>query len=235
MSSSTISPVFVLKGINWSMVQDLYKSNHWKNYKPEKTSAKIEEIRKIFVPSYGNSTDSPIYTFKDKNNIPVVVYTTNHSNYEVYTEKGHLPEGGTCDWCRVAFSQIATGIPLAHNKVTRLVQNDTNFQLKSVDIFWVHGTFCSFECALAEIRVYTNHSTLETMGVYTTAEGLLKMLFMLTHPNKFLLRAAPYYKLLKSNGGSMDDAQFRSNNHKYIVTSNVVIAPAKIQFIEYPE
>jgi hypothetical protein len=89
--------------------------------------------------------------------------------------------------------------------------------------FGTDGTFCSLECCLAHVMIFKHFDTL-----YKDSEDYIFTLHYLMYPGDPLTPAQDY-KLLAANGGSLTEEEFWSNKHFYKRTTNIILAPVKIQ------
>ena len=184
--------------------------------------------------NYGINEHAALYTYRGKNDTQQIIATTNHISYSLYDNKGQeLPIGAKCPggslfchYCRLEYKTNAVGIPILYKE-----QKDPKMSYKNY-IFYCEGLFCSYECALAALKMQIGREALSRDSNYNYAEELLRYLYSLAYPNNGALMPAPDYRLLKSNGGSLTDSEFKSSNHTYIKLPGLVFAPVKFQFLQ---
>lgn len=224
---------FLLRGINPTKIFNDYHNGKFSNkelFIPV-TKAKISELTTILAPEYGTSPADAIYTFKDKNNIPVIIATTNHKAYEIYRKNSVQAMGGRCEWCLQDFPHLAIGIPVAVAEKFLAVKEGDKYSNQRTFCFWVEGIFCSFECVLAHIHRFLSLDS--TRGnYYDNSESLLKFLHKLQFPQENKLHPHPHPRLLKLNGGSLEVKDYYKTTHTYHKTPNIVLLPAKACYLK---
>jgi len=116
--------------------------------------------------------------------------------------------------------------------LTRLLQHKGTPGGKIIHIFWTEGEYCTFECALGDLRRFLLLPLGSQDVCYQNSEYLLKFLFRLSYPaeEKTLLPSlCP--RLLKSNMGPLEEKEWRNPRHSYNRTATVHLAPAKVEYI----
>lgn len=233
--STRVIPTFLLKGLDPNEVLVKYQSGLYSRPIPQKSKINISKNIAVLATSYGTSNKDPIFCAKDRNNCSLIVATTGHHNYEVFTTTGgNLPTGGRCEHCRDTFEEIAVGYPIGYQEQTILVSQDNNFEksnYKLIYVFWVEGTFCTFECALGYVNLLLTRPAAYRDTIIRDSERLLKMLYDFTYPNNKTLRPAPDPRLLKVNGGSLTKDEWSDYRHVYNRTDRVLMIPAKVEYL----
>jgi len=231
-----VTPTFLLKGLDPNKLLTDYQSGFF--IRPPKISSKIVIAKStaILPPTYGTSNHDPIYCVKDKNNCRVVIATTGHANFEVFTRTGgQLPIGGRCDYCKEDFTQVAIGYPIGYQEQT-ILTNDSGDESRYRIIynFWTEGELCSFECALTEVRRMLSKSSEYRDTTIRDSERMLRMLYKFMHPNGGVRRPAQDYKLLRSrlNTCSLMKEEWKDPKHLYVRTDRVLMIPAKVEYIQ---
>lgn len=225
-------PTFLLKGIDPNKLLTDYKAGVFATLALDKSKITISTASKVIAPQYGSSNKDPIYCVKDKNNCNIIIATTNHSDYEVYTKNGGtLPTGGRCEYCHDEFTGTAVGYPLNFKETTVLVNENGVTRQRLLYTFWVEGKFCSFECALGYINNILGRPADFRDFSHRDSERWLRLLHRLTYPNAKQLKAAPNPRLLKSNGGSLTKEEWQYPQHSYSRTDRVLIIPAKVEYV----
>src|SRR5581483_3900350 len=104
--------------------------------------------------NYGINETAALYTYRGKNDTQQIIATTNHVAYSLYDGK-ELPIGAKCPggslychYCRLDYKTAAVGIPVSYKE-----HKDNKTNTKSY-IFYCEGLFCSYECALAALKMH---------------------------------------------------------------------------------
>ena len=225
---------FLLKGVDPNVLIDEYQSGNQAKSTRNKCNIKIAQSSTILAPTYGTSNLEPIFTVKDKNNSTVIIATTSHENFEVFTRTGgNLPAGGRCDLCKEDFTETAIGYPLQQQESTVLVNDDTGIpRYRILYTFWVEGEFCSFECAGGWIDLMLSHPSNYRDTTVRDSGRMLSTLYTLMHPTAGPLRHAQDPHLLKSRKGSLTKEQWKDNRHVYIRTDRILMIPAKVEYVQ---
>lgn len=230
--SARIVPTFLLKGVDVKKIFDDYHSGYYSHPTGPKAKIALAQNAVVLAPTYGTSNHDPIFCVKDRNNCDVVVATSGHEGFKVFTTSGgDLPAGGRCDYCKQDFEHTAVGYPVGYQELTVLTSPDETVEngvYRVLYVFWVTGRFCTFECALGHVNTYTEKSK---KPMLKDSGGMLKMLYHLTYPNSGALRPAQDPSLLISNGGSMSKSEWENPRHIYNRTDRVLMIPAKIEYL----
>lgn len=234
--AAKITPSFLLKGIDPNVLLARYQAGAFTKIQKKKSKIKINANVSILAPIYGSTNQSPIFCVKDRNNCNIVVVTTGHADYEIFTKSGGiLSTGGRCDHCKDDFDSIAIGYPIGYQENSILLNSDPdpqNGRYRVIHTFWVEGKFCSFECALGYVRLILSKPADYRDTTIRDSERLLKFLYKLMHPKGGILRPAQDPRLLKSNGGSLTKEQWIDNRHIYIRTDRILMIPAKVEYVQ---
>ena len=212
------TPKFVLKNIDPKEIMKEYLEGNYSTIQLPTTRVKISDVFHLTTPSYGSSPDASRYQFKDKNNTSIIMVTSNSQNYEMYTRAGHFVEGGRCDWCKRDFECEPVRIPI------RMQEQEKDG--KTYSFFWCEDECCDFSCALSHIIRESHRDHL-----YKCAEDHLRFLFRLLHPGEKLVQA-PCFRLYKGNKGPFNDEEYKKHLYTYRRTSNVILLPAKVEYIQ---
>jgi hypothetical protein len=230
--ATKITPTFLLKGIDPQKIISDYQAGVFSKPVQAKQKIKIPQNKTILAQSYGSSNHDAIFCIKDKNNCSIIVATSGHEDYQLYTRNGGaLPKGGRCEFCREDFTDIALGYPVGFSETTLLTNDDSdinNARYRNFYNFWVEGHFCSFECALGFVQMILS-KPFDRDNTLLDSEFLLKLLFKLMHPNG-ILREAQDPRLLKVNGGSLTKEQWQDKKHIYVRTERILMIPAKVEY-----
>ena len=193
------------------------------------------EFSKAFVnlnQRVGADQTSEIYRFNDKTNSGQLIMTTNHEQYsyakELNSNNSHdqiLDKPlAYCRWCRREIKSKPIGIPISM---------EVDSQTDTV-VFNIEDTIDTFGCALAVLkRVYSCHHMYKD-PLYMDAEQILHCMYHKMYPDKIgsRIKEANDWRLLKINGGPLDDDEFDTSQHEYVQVPNVVLVPVKRQYIK---
>ena len=162
-----------------------------------------------------------------KNNCKEYYATSGHEAFLYFRENDSYPNGGRCYYCLCDFDNIPLGYPLEHEKIIKNI--DKNYIVKHV--FWVEGIFCSFECVYSYIKMYKN--VCNSFDTYKSilSNQLLILMYKLCYPNESI-KSNPDFKLLKSNGGSLEENEWRNGKHTYKRTGKLFLAPIKAEYLQ---
>lgn len=233
--ATRVMPTFLLKGVDPSKLLADYQAGVFSRSTSQKTRIRIAHNTTILAPNYGTSNQDPVFAVKDRNNNSVIVATSGHSDFQVFTSTGgDLPVGGRCEHCRQDFDNIVVGYPIGQQEQTVLM-NDTDDPKQAIYrvlyVFWVEGRFCSFECALGYLRLMLVRPADYRDTTLRDSEKMLKYLHKLTYPTAGPLRPAQDPRLLRSNGGSLSREEWQDQRHIFVRTDRVLMIPAKVEYI----
>lgn len=227
--TTRINPTFLLKGIDPVKLYAEYQAGYFNRPVPVRSKITIVQNNTILAPVYGTTNHDPIFTVKDRNNCSIIIATTGHSDFEVFTRTGgSLPLGGRCGHCREDFTGIAMGYPIGYSETTVLTNVEgkvPNYQL--LYSFWVEGKFCSFECALGYIQLILSKPADFRDTTIRDSGRLLKILYKRMYPNSEVLRPAQDPNLL----GTLTKQEWQDHRHVYVRTDRVLMIPAKVEYI----
>lgn len=234
--ATRVTPTFLLKGLDPNKLLTDYQAGFFSRSSIVKTKITIAQNTAILAPTYGTTNQSPVFCVKDRNNCSVIIATTGHADYEVFTRTGgDLPVGGRCDHCKDDFTHTAVGYPVGYQELTALTNDETDSKkarYRVLYIFWVEGKFCTFECALGYVRIILSRPSDYRDTTLRDSERMLKTLYKLTYPTAPLLRPAQDPKLLRINGGSLTKEEWQDNRHVYIRTDRILMIPAKVEYVQ---
>lgn len=234
--ATRVTPTFLLKGLDPQQLLADYQSGFFTRQSTPKSKIKISQNTAILAPTYGTTNHSPVFCIKDRNNCSVVIATTGHSNFEVFTRTGgSLPIGGRCDFCKYDFTDTAVGYPVGYQESTVLTTDSpdtTNSRYRVLYTFWVEGEFCTFECALGYVRKLLSRPSDQRDTTIRDSERMLKMLHHLIYPTAGPLRPAQDPRLLQSNRGSLTREEWQDRRHIYVRTDRILMIPAKIEYVQ---
>lgn len=231
--ATRVTPTFLLKGVDPNKVLSDYNNGYFSNNNSNKSEIKLANNTAILAPNYGTNNLSPIFCLKDKNNCNIIIATTGHSDFQIYTTQGgSLPTGGRCDFCKEDFTNTAVGYPVGYQEQTLLSNNDGASKYRIFYTFWVEGKFCSFECALGYVQLILAHPSYTRDTTIRDSEHLLKLLYKLMYPTSNTLRPSQDPRLLKVNGGSLSKEEWQDNRHIYVRTDRILMIPAKVEYVQ---
>ena len=198
---------FFLKQVDPLAVAKAYLNGTLKLPK-EKFKFGVPTLTHDFV--VGETIDSKIFEYIDKNGSRLRMISGNHDQY-VNGQKDEF----TCYWCRVKYSgKLALLLPVS-------IEKDENG-------LYFHGTgeYCSFACAYAHLKTKTHVNFYYKDYAYCDAEGLLKFMHYLYTGNEHLV-AAPDWTLRDT----LSEKDFYGSTNTYHLMPNVIMNPAKISFL----
>lgn len=233
MTQTRITPTFLLKSIDPEKIKADYKAGFFSRKTSVKAPISIANATAILAPVYGATNYSPVFAMKDRNNSSVVIATTGHQSFQVFTKTGgDLVRGGRCDFCKDEFADLAVGYPISYQETSVLVNTSGTPHYRIIYNFWTEGSFCSFECALGYIRLVLSKPADYRDTTIRDSERMLKVLYKLQHPTAGILRPAQDPRLLVANGGSLSREEWADSRHVYTRTDRVLTIPAKIEYIQ---
>lgn len=190
----------------------------YENLMNGKYSTLTMDILSMFSMDFNGKSTSKM-TIVGKNNISDIFTRTNMynqiqlyatTNCQFFSDRTDLK----CQWCRTEFDGTkyqAVGIP-----VDIYEDEDGN------TIIYVISCNCSFRCALSDLEDELNSGR---QIVNSNSKSILYYAFGLAHPGKELT-PAPYWRLLKSNGGSIEYKDFIANT--YVIKASTVESDKKM-------
>ena len=227
--TTRIVPTFLLKGIDVNNIWERYLNGEFTRSEPiEKKKIILAQNTAIVAPIYGTTNSSPVFCVKDRNNCSVVIATTGHKDYQVFTSTGgELPVGGRCICGKDIVGQ-AIGYPVAYQEQVLLTSEN---KYHTFYTFWTEGRFHSFRCALWYVNTLLARPSDQRDGTYRDSARLLKLLYKLTYPDSTVLLPASDPYLLEENGGSLKEEEWDDTRYHYRRTERVVIIPAKVEYV----
>ncbi len=217
-------PAFVLKRISHDEVLAEYLRGSYMSAEFGKT-IKLSSQSSIVCEEFSSDPNSGIFTFGlSKYSSPVYV-SSNQNAFDFYRLDGSRPKELDCDWCHEKFDHESTGMVVAYMQ-THFTDPETR-KSHLYEVFWIYGNHCTPECALGEL-IYTRRlgSTNTSIDCESAINYTKELFTKNTGKSVDQLIPTPYFRLLKSRGGTLD----RLEGHKYIITGNIILAPAKIAF-----
>ncbi|CAH6421714.1 Hypothetical protein HVR_LOCUS1354 [uncultured virus] len=235
--ATRVIPAFLLRGLDPNKLLADYQSGYFSRPITAKTKITISQNAAILAPTYGTTNQSPIFCVKDRNNCSVIIATSGHLDYEIFTRTGgELPVGGRCKCCGEDFTHTAIGYPIAYQETTILTNDDPdprNAHYRVLYSFYAENIrFCDFECALYYVRNILSRPADQRDTTLRDSERLLKLMYKLMYPTAPPLRAANDPELLISNHGSLTREQWKDSRHIYMATDRVLMIPTKREFIQ---
>ena len=163
------------------------------------------------ISTVGKDSLSDIFTKNNTSNNVKVFCTDNCSFFNVFNQG--INENTKCYYCRRKFSGPMLGSPVKYERFFTDNQDE-------ILVFHCVTCDCSFECANSSIDFYVPEDQ------RALARTILNFAFEKSHPGKTLKKALDW-RLLKENGGSLEESDYISNTHRYVKLSNVVFCPIK--------
>jgi len=231
-----VTPTFFLKGLDPNKILMDYQAGVFSRPIKNKTKITLAQNSGILAPIYGTTNNSPIYCLKDRNNCSVIIATTGHADYKVFTTTGgDLPTGGRCILCGKQFDHKALGYPIGYQELTVLTNDSADpkqARYRVLYVFWVEGRFDRFECALGYVRLLLAKPADYRDTTIRDSERMLKFLFKLMYPTAPSLCPAKDPLLLIENGGSLTMEEWQEARHIYTRTDRILMIPAKVEYIQ---
>lgn len=223
--SKTIKPVikesFMLRRIVPKDLAAKYFKGEFLNRKVPQTKIKTSKNFVKLGKELGKDRSYEVYRFRDKSNNAQTILTTNHSFYE--QKDGEMNNLIRCRYCMRNNMKDPVGIPISMN-----VDNTGKATFVCID------PCCDFGCAFSHLKRITAQNKFYVGPMYMNAEQLLNCMYCRMHPDKRgeMIQAKPDFDLLRNNGGPLTDEEFDSGSAKYISMPNIIVLPAKKQFIK---
>lgn len=220
-------PSFLLKGVDPKKLYKDYEDGVFNRPVHYAQNIKLSKNNPILAPIFGKTMADPVFAVSDRFNNSIVIATTNHVNVERFLTTGVFPpDGGRCDYCKQDFTHKPIGYPIAYDEKSVL----TGDTYKSMYYFWTEGEYCSYECALGDVRRLSNRSVNMVDASIYDAERLLHLLYKLQYPDHPPLLPSSDPKLLKANNGSLTTAEWRDGHHLYQRTDGIFTLPGKVTY-----
>lgn len=237
MAKLAFVPTFKLPRIDPTRVRNLYDQGYFTNAVPPESKIKVTSGACPIVRGYDADTNNGIFTIIDRNGLTTTIATTNQKAFSVVNASGGAaPVTGPCDWCRHECNYEMVGLPFRRdieNVDFKIEGKDGQIksETRQIRIYWSEVFFCDYECAYAYFERNINSPIRQRDALYNEAEYLLCELFSLQYPGRKLVAAADP-KLLDINRGSLTYEQYKSNKYKYYRSPNIVLFPAKREYIQ---
>ena len=236
LMATRVTPTFLLKGLDPNRLLADYQAGLFSRQPVIKSKIKIAHNTAILAPTYGTTNHSPIFCVKDRNNCSVIIATTGHAGFEVFTRTGgSLPVGGRCSFCNADFAHTAMGYPIGYQELAVLTNDDPNPKTARYRIlytFWTERKFCDCECALGFVKMMLARPSDYRDTTIRDSERLMHLMYKLMYPTAGPLRPAQDPGLLIENGGSLTREQWKDQRHIYMRTDRVLMIPAKVEYVQ---
>jgi hypothetical protein len=171
----------------------------------------------------GSDKNSEVFSYKDKNNNNLIVYTTNHSLYKYVLEgTKENPPILKCKYCKRGGMRRPIGLPIS---MTRKKDEVT---------FNVVDSFCDFGCCFSYLKRRTGTSRLYRGILFANAEQLLHIMYYHVYPDRIgeSIKEKPDWDLLRDNGGPLSNEEFDADTSTYIPIPSLILQPAKQQYVK---
>jgi hypothetical protein len=211
-----ITPTIFLNGVTLFSIKEKLARGDF-TVEKKKTNFQIQRTIKTLNQQISLKNDASMYKIPNVINNKIVC-TTGCTNFEICNKEGNLTkEGGRCGYCLDDFKTISVGVPIAFEQVNY----ENAHEKKTIFIFWLEGTFCTFECVykfLLDSKLYSEENII-----------LLKKMFLTVFPTgKFM--PANDRLLLKSNGGSLEREQWEVPHNLFIAKNEIIFYPVKREY-----
>jgi len=217
MSTVTIRPTFLLRGIDPQEVLERYLNNEFQSIVAPTKKILIDQVDLALDRNVTNDRNAEIYEVSNRSEQRQRIATVNH---QAYTYGLDNPIVKRCRWCRCEIEGKVIGIPIMqeYDPVTKN------------SIFHVDGRHCRFECVYADLISRTQMPWGLRQGIYCSSETLLLRLFDMIYPGKKLC-PAQMWDLLNSNGGPFTTKEYFAISHFYHPLSTIRLYPVKREYL----
>lgn len=213
-------PEIVLLDIDPVKCFEDYKAGDYKSIRLPNIKGKINfcdsNVMKII---HSTNVEDSSYSHHGKSGVENLFITTGHKQFTtVHTDRKHLI-GGKCRTCMMKYDdRVMLGIPY---KITSTFRDGTY-----VPIFWCHGSFCSFECALYHVILIG--ANCGSTNIHSgSLETNLRSMFKLVYPEEKMLTPSNDPYLIEDNGGSITLEQWKDKDYIFRETGNCMMLPIK--------
>ena len=210
-----VEPRLFLRGIDGAKLFERYLQGEFSKNQLIKLQNESKVVKINFKPSYGHTPLDSIYEYKDSNNKVKLVITTDHQKFALISNGSSKK---LCQWCRRPIRSTSLGIPIKMEHI------DGKY------IFYITGTFDTFECAYSRV-VDKNKGTHYRDPVYLNSEPMLKSLFEIIYPERTLLKL-PEWDLLEENGGPLKEEKYFSQESRWVELPSIIIKIGKREIME---
>jgi hypothetical protein len=171
----------------------------------------------------GNSTESEFYRFEDKSWCTKTILTLDHDQYKsCQTAKIGKLDQYTCSYCRrIRQNERPLCIP---------VKMDYD-RLNDKYIFYGVGRYCTFRCMYTMCKLNSSITRIYRDPMYKDSIQMVQILYRLMNPDGEPLKSLPDWELHVCSGGPLTDDEFFSTSCQYVKLPNVIMLPAKRQYI----
>lgn len=226
--SIKINPTFLLKGVDPVELVKKYVSG---NFNSQFNKSKIPRAKNniSIIPSNRTGSQDPVFSVKDRFNNFIIISTSNHENFKVFTESGgELKKGGICDRCHKTFEHTGIGYPVKYNEKSVL----SNDRYRIIYVFYIEGCFCCFEHCLEYVNLMLSQPLTQRDNMLNDAASALKFMHSLIYPGQTLL-SSNNPCLLKNNGGSLTEEEWEDKRYIYVPTDRLLLIPVKREHIRF--
>lgn len=195
-----VKAILKLRGVDPQKVLDKYQSGDYTDVALPSSSKRVAPIKG------GESNEDAIYTLVNKSNGKITFVTTNCTIIPTGVSK-------RCRYCGRDFDHSPVGLPV----------------LKQKDVVHYMGSFCSFECVLALIRLKDSAGIYHNSCLYSNSEVLLKFIFHRLYPEE-KLSPAPDPDLLDVHGGPLAYRQWNAHEHRFQEMPGLLFQPCRMKY-----
>lgn len=202
---------FFLRGVNYETVTLKYYSGVYKSLTP----GKIEDVVsvKTVVKQLGGHG---VFKFLDKGSVNKITVGTNVYLYNALA----FNENAVCFGCRRLIRDTGAdpvGIPM------------TKDVINGIKVYYGDGCYCSPNCISAQLDEEDKKMEIYRDPLYVNSRTLLiEMCYDLL--GILEVKSAQDYRLLKCNGGTLDNDQWSSGFYKFTRTVNVRQIPTMVLY-----
>lgn len=223
---TSVDTIITFKRITHAEVYDLLISGHFIDKTIQKTITVNESKIKV-SKEFSDNPNAGIFISDPNKKNSILLCSTNQSKFDYYTISNSdfdSEKEKICDWCRIRFTHQSKGMAIAYKEFYH--------GEKICRVFWIYGCHCDERCALAEIEEEEKKASHLSSLDLPTARSMTNFLYYVTTGmNPIELRPRCYWRLLKRNGGTIEDKDEPRNIFKD--TGNIYLLPAKTLFEKY--
>lgn len=233
MSGSVVSIIqtFILKGVDVSKVIKDYQLGFYTRpiQKVKKNEYKSKKI--VISKQISKKREDGVYIEKYDNypsRISLIFVASNHKTNLKYINEKQFETGIPCMnvYCRKIIEKDPVGYAVKYERKEYIKEINGNKVYKIFHIFWTKDNCCSFGCSYNRIIQLRG-----TIGWDDEYSSLTKLMYSLYYPNSEELYNINDPSLLKYNGGSLEEEDYKKNI--YIKMPGIVLAPISEDYLKF--
>lgn len=235
MSKNSIRKTFLLRGIDPVELHNQYLQLVTRQLViPREKSELVQNIRMDYP--IGKGKDDDVYECSDSDGNIRRIFTTNIFDYAKVKK-----EGDTISYEREAGNESEmTKCEICGKEIQKCQSLGIPYQMEVIKednrctqvIFYVEGSFCSFEHLDMMIKRHTLCRRSLMKPSFQKVSINSKIMFHLMYPDKKYSTVSSNEYLLKDHGGSLHPEDYDDGKHVYVEMPGVVILPCKRQYLK---